>query len=260
MLGTRLSGLAARALCGVLTLALSLLTFPGDSAAAFYTTTFPAAENPISEGSNWTNGATTGVDWSDIVMTPGLAHGTQTGADGFNDSIAVLNGVWGADQHVRAVVHTVNQSNDGSFNQEVELLLRFTVTPHSAQGYEINFSCSGENGFTEIVRWNGPFGDFTYVQQQSGSQFAVQDGDVIEATIVGNVITVFKNGVEVNRGIDDTYTSGNPGMGFFARGATSANNTDFGFTVYTASSNDPIDTTPPIPTPRPHKREHWHQR
>jgi hypothetical protein len=71
---------------------------PGAEATTAYTTIFPLAENPISEGAIWMNGLAAGLDWSDVRTTAGLAYGTQSGLDGYNDSIAILHGTWTADQ------------------------------------------------------------------------------------------------------------------------------------------------------------------
>src|SRR5438046_7973905 len=37
-----------------------------EAIAESYTTNFPLTENPISEGGNWINGLTNGIDWSDV--------------------------------------------------------------------------------------------------------------------------------------------------------------------------------------------------
>ena len=63
------------------------------SQAGGYTSHFAVAENPISESGVWAQGGhSTGVDWSDVRTANQLAFGTQTGADGYNDSIALLSG------------------------------------------------------------------------------------------------------------------------------------------------------------------------
>ena len=119
-----------------------------------------ATENPISEGGNWTNGKADGVDWGDVRTTPGLAFGTNAG--NFADSTAILDGSWGPDQMAQATVHSVNQNDN--YYEEVELRLRSTITPHNNTGYEINFRCSKTgNAYSQIVRWNGALGDFTYL-------------------------------------------------------------------------------------------------
>ena len=129
-------------------------------------------------------------------------------------------------------VHSVGQ-NDQIF-EEVEIRLRSSLSAHKATGYEINFRCSKTpNAYAAIVRWDGGLGKFTYVTQMHGAEFGVTEGDVVKATIVGNVITAYINGVQVMQGRDSTFTTGNPGMGFFLNGT--ATQTDFGFTSFTAS-------------------------
>src|SRR4051795_227803 len=44
-----------------------------------YSTSFPLAENPFSEGGNWINGRVDGLDWADVRSTPGFAYGTESG-------------------------------------------------------------------------------------------------------------------------------------------------------------------------------------
>ena len=62
--------------------------------------------------------------------------------------------------------------------------------PHRCTGYEVFLRClKTENAYAEIVRWNGKRGDFTSLRKLSGPQYGVQDGDIVEAIITGNVIT-----------------------------------------------------------------------
>ena len=198
-----------------------------------YTTNFRLTENPISEGGRWINGKVEGLDWCDVATIPGLAFGLESGSHGYDDPVALLKGDWGPDQTVEATVHSVNPS-DKSY-EEVELRLRSALSPHRATGYEINFRCSKTAGaYSEIVRWNGPLGDFTYLVQRNGAQYGVSSGDVVKATIVGDVITSYINGVQVAQAKDGTYTTGRPGIGFFLEG-TAGVNRDYGFTSFTAS-------------------------
>ena len=199
--------------------------------AGTYTTNFSETEYPISEKAHWINGKTTGLDWADIRTLKGLAFGLESGTTGYDDSTALLTGEWGPDQSAEAKVHTVNQSE--KIYEEVELRLRSTITPHSATGYEINFRClKGGDCYVQIVRWNGPLGKFTYVTTTKGP--GLSDGDVVKATIIGKVITVYINGVQVLQGTDGTYAQGNPGIGFFLQGTTGVNG-DYGFTSFTAT-------------------------
>jgi hypothetical protein len=203
-----------------------------------YTTNFPHTEDPISEGGNWINGQTDGLDWANVRTTPGFAFGTELGGtrtapQKYDDSTALLTGAWGPDQTAQATVHAVNQ-NDQIY-EEVELRLRSALSLHKATGYEILFRCSKTGkAYTEIVRWNGPLGSFTYLRRAKGSHYGVANGDVVKATIVGNVITAYVNGVQVLQATDPTYTSGSPGMGFYIEGTTGVNG-DYGFTSFTAT-------------------------
>jgi len=198
-----------------------------------YTTNFPLTENPISESGNWENGKAIGLDWADAATFPGHAFGLESGTKGYDDAAALLTGRWGPDQTAQATVYSVKQ-NDNIY-EEVELRLRSSLSAHSATGYEILFRCSKtKNAYAEIVRWNGPLGSFTYLDRHRGAQFGVATGDVVKATIVGNVITAYINGVQVAQATDSTYPTGQPGVGFFLQGTTGVNR-DYGFTSFTAS-------------------------
>jgi hypothetical protein len=216
--------------CSVVALALVART----GAATSYTTTFPLTENPISEGGNWTNGLADGFDWSNVRTTSGLAFGTQSGAGGFNDSIGVLKGTWAPDQAATATVFTVNQTAGDVF-EEAEILLRFAITPHTARGYEINFSMRSDASYTQIVRWNGPYADYTLLDARVIP--VLHTGDRVAASIVGNTLTTYVNGVEIFHVSDGTpFADGNPGIGFYLQGATGVNS-DYGFSCYAASDN-----------------------
>lgn len=199
--------------------------------ARTYSTSFPVTENPISEKGLWINGQTAGLDWANVRTVKGLALGTESGNGGYDDSTALLAGDWNPDQSVQATVHTVHQS--GKIYEEVELRLRSSLSAHRATGYEINFRClrSGDT-YVQIVRWNGSLGKFSYVATAKGPGLA--DGDIVKTAIVGKIITVCINGVQVLQGTDGTYANGSPGIGFFLQG-TNGVNRDYGFTSVTAT-------------------------
>jgi hypothetical protein len=217
-----------------------------------YSTRFQVDEDPISEGGIWINGKTDGVDWADVVTGGGVAHGGRTrmavaerraeqgnldpGASeaaapigDYDDPTTVLAGTWGRNQHVRARVFSRNQTE--AYFQEVEIRLRSAITPHRCTGYEVFWRClKTENAYAEIVRWNGKAGDFTSLARAVGPEYGVRDGDLVAATIDGNVIRSFINGVEVLSAVDDAFPGGNPGIGFnFGCGDTYV---DHGFTHY----------------------------
>jgi hypothetical protein len=146
-----------------------------------------------------------------MSTTPGLAIGHQSGSS-YTDGTALLTGSWGPTQTVEAVVHAVNPQD--SCYQEVEMRLRSTLTAHSCTGYEISFKATKTSGaYLIIVRWNGKVGDFTYLLNSTGAQYGVTEGDVVKATIVGNVITAYLNGTPMGTASDSTYPTGSPGMG-----------------------------------------------
>ena len=166
------------------------------------------------------------------------AIGHQSGTS-YTDGTALLVGTWGPTQTVEAVVHTKNPKEP--CYQEVEMRLRSTLKAHSCTGYEISFKATkSASAYLIIVRWNGKLGDFTYLTNVTGAQYGIGEGDKVKATIVGNLITAYINGVPVGTATDATYTSGNPGMGFnLETGDPSCigTNGDYGFASFTATSD-----------------------
>jgi hypothetical protein len=199
-----------------------------------YSTNFSLTESPISEGGNWINGSTTGLDWGYVSTTVGQTH-THPGTASYADATALLTGTWDSDQMAQATVgNIVNACTSDTCYPEVELRLRSTLSAHVCSGYEITFSLKpNDKAYLIIVRWNGPLADFTYLLNQSGSQYQAKTGDVIKATAVGNVISAYKNGVLMGQATDNTFTSGNPGMGFNEQSF----NGDYGFSSFIASDN-----------------------
>jgi acetyl esterase/lipase len=201
-----------------------------------YTTTFDGDENPLSEGGKWINN---GLDWTTIRKNGGIAYGTQAGVNKgiyvYDDSYAHLSG-FPPDQEAWGEVNIAKP--DSSCYQELEILLRWTSSAHSTTGYECFARCiSGESSYVNIVRWDGPLGKFTYLARKSGPDYGLKNGDTLKASIIGNVITVYINGVEKARAKDDTHKTGNPGIGVFLqcpKGRGIGSNTDFGFTSFTA--------------------------
>lgn len=213
-----------------------------------YATNFsspPAPQDPISEQGTWINGKVNGLNWNNVRTTTGFAFGTQTGFDNYADSTALLTGTWGPDQSAQAVIHIVAQ-DAGVVAEESEIRLRswMSTTPCPGQttggcntGYEINFSGVTGNNYVQIVRWNGPLGNFTLLDGRSP---AIHDGDVVKATISGNTITAFVNGIQVLQVTDTTYDAKycsthpcNPGMGFYLQnGSGTGNSAHFGFSSF----------------------------
>lgn len=199
-----------------------------------YMTSFSVSENPLSESGNWVDGGRTGLDWASVQTASGLAFGTESGSGGYDDSTAVLTGNWSPDQMAQAVVHTTNQNS--KISEEVELRLRTTITAHRITGYEINFKCTtGRRSYVQIVRWNGPFGNFTFLKTLHDGP-GLREGDVIRATVIGSTITAYINGKRVLQATDKTYDTGSPGIGFFNADGTRSIDADYGFTKFIAQS------------------------
>jgi hypothetical protein len=222
-----------------------------------YRTSFELDEVPLSEGGLWLNGRKEGIDWADVVTRNGVAYGEVTrmgvaerrveqgnldpSREGslpegdYDDPTAVLAGEWGRNQHVKAAVFSKHPTD--KYFQEVEIRLRSAIAPHLCTGYEVFWRClQTEGGYAEIVRWNGKIGDFTSLTKLIGPEYGVKDGDVVEATIHGNVLTGFINGKAVISATDDLFDSGSPGIGFnFFVGNT---NVDHGFTYFEVDTDD----------------------
>jgi hypothetical protein len=210
-------------------------------AAQTFTTNFDGTESPLSESGAWSHA---GLAWTHVQKSNGVAFGTQTGSGGFDDSYARLSG-FAADQRGSGVIRRIN---GGSGNHEVEILLRWTDTAHSATGYECLLSYDGT--YAQIVRWNGPLGDFTYIGSAQSPPIP-QTGGTFSASITGNLIIAYYNGVEIMRATDSTFATGNPGVGFFIR--SSSSNGYLGFTSFTATGigPTPVDDQDPAGLSRP---------
>jgi hypothetical protein len=189
-----------------------------------YSTSFNTAENPLSEGGAWSN---VGLDWTPVISNGSIAYGTHHNT-GYNDSYAHLSG-FAPNQSIRGTVFST-----GSFteNQEIELHLRWADAPHVARGYEVLIEAN--NRYAAIVRWNGGLGDFT-ILVEFGLPSVPVTGDTLEARIVGSTITVLFNNATVQTISDTTFTTGNPGIGFFSRDPSGAPNTRFAWADITAT-------------------------
>jgi hypothetical protein len=228
----------------------------GGTLVRSYSTRFESEETPMSEDGMWLNGRTDGIDWCDVLSGNGHAYGevsrmnsaerraeqafggasTEGAQEGdYDDPEAVLTGAWGRNQAVRATVYSVNPTDD--YFQEVEIRLRSSIRPNWCDGYEVFWRCSqSDAAYAEIVRWNGKIADFTSLARRVGPEFGVKHGDIVEATIVGNVIRSYINGVEVLSATDDVFADGAPGVGFnFFVGDT---NVDHGFSSFEVDTYD----------------------
>ena len=91
------------------------------------------------------------------------------------------------------------------------------------------------------MRWNGPMGSFTEIGGASAGRRPIT-GDVLKISIVGSLITIYLNGVSIGTAADSTYTTGNPGVGFFTSRDADSN---YGFSRFVATGSD--DANAPNP-------------
>lgn len=201
-------------------------------AAGTYSTNFNLSENPISENGAWRRAGNT---FTNVATNGGIAFGTNGQTNNFDDSYALLRG-FGANYTAEAVVQR-SPSLNPSVTHEIELLLRFTDDATTARGYECLFSFDGN---LQIFRWDGAnlagmnFAEITQLLP-AFVKTPRQSGDRLKASISGNTITVFINGIAVATASDSRYATGDPGIGFFTRpGGNSAN---YGMTSYTVTAN-----------------------
>jgi len=195
-----------------------------------YTSNFDLTENPISEGGVWRRASNS---WTNVRTVNGIAFGTNGITNQYDDSYALLSG-FAPDQQAQAVVFRSPGLVSTAITHEMELLLRFSDDAGNARGYECLFDYWGN---VDIVRWNGGQGSFTALPFGGGAGKLGRNlvsGDVISATIVGNVISTYINGVLMARVTDSTFATGQPGIAFFTRPEGVSASADFGMTSYTA--------------------------
>jgi len=196
------------------------------TAGSLYSTGFDLTEYPISEAGVWFN---TSQLWTKVQTANGLASGTNGAREVYDDSYAYLSG-FGPDQQAEAVIYVdPNLTGDP---HEILMLLRCADSARNTRCYECMFNYQGG---MQIMRWNGPFGDFTELSTRGLNYFgrSLVTGDVVKAAVIGNTITAYINGVPMLEATDSRWTDGQPGMGFFKR--TGGRNSDFAITSYTAA-------------------------
>jgi hypothetical protein len=103
---------------------------------------------------------------ADVRTTGGNAIGTQTSASGYDDTTALMTGTWGNDQTAEATVYINTRPTSVA---EVELRLRSSISTGVNGGYEILFSVHAGTTYRQIVRWNGPINNFTYLSISLGN-------------------------------------------------------------------------------------------
>ncbi|MFO1272319.1 MAG: hypothetical protein U1F50_11690 [Rubrivivax sp.] len=180
-----------------------------------YSTTFSSKEKPINEGGMWVNGKSTGGKWNDVQTIVGRAYGTALmDVERYADNVAHLTTSFTANQYAQGTVYRVPGYMNPSDAHEIELLLRFKITPGNARGYEVLWA---QDGGVCVVRWNGPLSDYNLLSDGCPLIGKAVDGDVLRAEITGSTIKVYKNGALVVTASDSSarWNDGQPGMGFW---------------------------------------------
>jgi hypothetical protein len=219
--------------------------------ARTYKTLFPLNENPISENGNWINGQAEGVDWANVSTTPRFARGEQAPDIGsYNDSVALVAGVWGPNQTVETTVR--NLVSGGNSTREVEIRLRSTVTAHNSTGYEVFWSALPSDPYLGVARWNGPLNSFT-ILGSTRMGVGMTDGDTFMATIVGGTVTAYINGVQKIQVTDShPFASGSPGIGFYLANSkrNPAPQAEYGFSSFRATDDSAVSIISVSPSSR----------
>ena len=184
-----------------------------------FSTTFSTVENRVSAGGGLITSTSPGVNWSGlklggggnlpvapvVVVAPGVAESAQYANTNYGDALAVATGTWTPDQSASVVVGNIAAQSGG--DQEFEIHLR--TDPNTGAGYEVSWAYNSD--YILIATWHAT-GGYTNLYFAQGSQYAVHPGDTLTASIHGNVITMYDNGVQEAQITDNTFTSGNPGF------------------------------------------------
>jgi hypothetical protein len=178
--------------------------------ALSYSTTFPVDENPISENGAWSAIAS---PWLRIRSVGGIAK-ADAYVTGYNDNYAILSG-FGPDVEITATVYISGGAPFG----EILLLARMAHTATTLRGYEFLYDGDGS---VQLMRWNGPSGDFSPMGGEGSSPGPLEDNDQLRMRVVGDTITAFHrrppaDWVQIGQTVDATFADGQPGLGFFVR-------------------------------------------
>jgi hypothetical protein len=198
--------------------------------AVNFTTSFNLTEFPISEGGAWTKANNA---WLNVKTENGVAH---AGGYNFNydDSYAYLKQPFGPDQTVEAVLDVSAAAFDRNQTHEALLLVRMSDDSQNARGYECLFNYDG--GFA-LMKWTGPPGGWQHISLTYSSYLGrdLVTGDVLKCSVIGSTITGYINNVMMIQAVDNTFASGQPGIGFFVRPGGDVRHLNF--TSVTATSN-----------------------
>lgn len=184
----------------------------------------------MSAGGIWNTGFTTGLDWNDCQTTGGNCIGSQdTLSPRYADDLAQLkSSAFAASpgQWARATQFIVPGYTGNSGSHECELHLYQEITPHGARSYEctIGINAGAPDGvYVFVVLWPGAAGEFTTLYDPHGGvgsyintpTFPVSGDRWYAQVTTSGVITLEQNEIVIGTVTDTTWTSGQPGLGFW---------------------------------------------
>ena len=193
-----------------------------------YLTTFSAIENPISESGAWSS---IDITRTRMATSGGRCFGTQIGG-AFDDSVALLTGIWPASVQITGTVFRGSTSGI----EELEILFRGANTSTTTTGYEINYAHDGQ--YVNVYRWEGGINlaDFVPLIPENTHSIpgGLSTGNQIRAQIQGDTITALYNkgagwvtvfsASDTSVGGHAKYASGRPGIGAFKTSGSGALN------------------------------------
>ena len=199
---------------------------PAPTGSVGWSTTFPATENPISQGGVWLGGLADGLDWQNFQTGSSHAYAaafSSTPPPPYNDALAILKSsafACASNQYAEIVVFRAVAYNPSN-SHECGMFIRFSLSANNAHGYEAYLNHSAN---FSIIRWNGLLNDFTPLTTTGPGPTAPVDGDVLRFEVVGSTLKYYQNGTLVATATDTTYTSGQAGMQSFASTAATLAN------------------------------------
>lgn len=192
-----------------------------------YDTQFPATENPLSQSNRWRVGGATGFYGNPRSTTGKCFAASFVDPESYDDCLGHLqNHAIPANQYAEATVFRESGYDTPGNTHEFSLYLRMLIGDEFVRGYEFLFEAQGS---FQVVLWLGTthaIENFdTSISVTGTGPGVLAHGDVVRVEAVGNDFVCLHNGDEVASFTDATWTTGNPGLGFFVReGSTTPEN------------------------------------
>lgn len=168
---------------------------------------FNTAENPLSEGGVWDNGAGA---WGTVQATGTVAQPTTANTD----SLARRNSpTFGGNHYAEVKSASLNNGDHGP-----------CVRIASATDGDCYYLARGSSAWVRIYRISDT-GSLSFIQL--GSDFAAAaNNDILRLDINGSTLTYFKNGVSQGTRSDATLSGGQPGFAVYGASAVTDSQVD----------------------------------